>query len=213
MTPMRTSTRPRGMATATVAALGAGTAIVLTLLAASSQPTGWEFRSFRTINELPDWLNLLLWPLMQYGALAAIPVVAAAVWWRGRPRLAASLGLAALGGYLFAKLVKEAVGRGRPGDYLDGVIEREAFGEGSLGYPSGHAVVAATLTTALAPVVPRPLRFGLVVLTLAVLLGRVYVGGHLAVDVIGGGAIGVALGAVASLIVDRDKEQNGAGHG
>jgi membrane-associated phospholipid phosphatase len=213
MTAMRIPVRRRGWLTTVVAVVGVIAAATFTFLAASGSPERWELRSFRTINELPDWLNLLLWPLMQYGALAAIPVVAAVAWLRGRPRLAASLGVAALGGYLLAKVVKEWVGRGRPAVYLDGVIEREAFGEGSLGYPSGHAVVAATITTALAHVVPRPQRIGLVALTLAVLLGRVYAGGHLALDVIGGAAMGVALGAAATLAVDGRQEHEGADHG
>jgi membrane-associated phospholipid phosphatase len=205
--------RRRARATALVAALAALTASGLALLAGSGHPPGWELRSFRAVNDLPGWLNLVLWPLMQYGALVAIPVVTAATWLRRRRQLAASLGMAALGGYLLAKVVKHGVGRGRPAAFLDGVIEREAFGDGSLGYPSGHAVVAATITTALVHVVPRPYRIGLVALTLAVMVGRVYIGAHLALDVIGGAAMGVALGAAAALAVDGHREHREPDHG
>lgn len=199
----------------TRAVIGVAAAVVacaLALLAASGPPANWELRSFRTINELPSWLYVVLWPLMQYGQLAAIPLVTTLTWLAKRRRLAAGLGTAALAGYILAKVAKQVVGRGRPGAFLDGVIEREIFGEGSLGYPSGHAVVAATFTTALLPAVRRPYRIALVLLTLAVLFGRVYIGAHLALDVLGGAAIGVALGTAVTLAVDAWSEQREADH-
>jgi membrane-associated phospholipid phosphatase len=74
------------------------------------------------------------------------------------------------------------------------VEERELFGADSLGYPSGHAAVAAALTV----VVSAHLSVRWVIAALAlggiVLFGRRYVGAHLPLDVIGGAALGAIVG-------------------
>lgn len=190
--------------------VGVGAAVTflgLSAVAVIAEPSVWELESFRTVNELPDWVEIVLWPLMQYGAMGAIPVVATITWFLGRRRLAIVGALAALSGYALARVAKSTVGRGRPTDYLDRVIEREDFAIGSLGYPSGHAVVAATITTIALHVLPVRLRILVIGVTLAVLFGRVYIGGHLALDMIGGAALGVALGAAATLVVDRFSDE------
>ena len=55
------------------------------------------------------------------------------------------------GVYLLARMAKGLVDRGRPAAILTGVEGRETFVEGSLGYPSGHAAVAAALTLVVTP--------------------------------------------------------------
>jgi hypothetical protein len=64
-----------------------------------------------------------------------------------------------------------------------------------LGYPSGHAAVAATLYVVAAPHLRSRWRAGLAALTSGVGLARIYVGAHLPLDVLGGVALGAALGA------------------
>jgi membrane-associated phospholipid phosphatase len=186
------------------AAILAVTAIALcvgaSLLASADQPAGWELDTFRWANDLPGWLYGPLWPLMQYGALGAIPVAAAAALLMRRRRLAVGIASAGLVGYVSAKVVKRFVERGRPSDFLTDVEVREAFGAGSLGYPSGHAVVAATITTICLAHLPSAWRRAAVLLTAIVAFARIYNGGHLALDVIGGAALGVALGSLADLV-------------
>jgi membrane-associated phospholipid phosphatase len=58
--------------------------------------------------------------------------------------------LAGVSVYVLALIVKEIVNRGRPAALIGDVDGRETFGVGSLGFPSGHAAVAAALTVVVA---------------------------------------------------------------
>ena len=70
-----------------------------------------------------------------------------------------------------------------------------------LSFVSGHAIIAWAVATLLWPYLPgrwRWLPFGLAV---ANAVARVYLGAHNPLDVIGGAGIGVALGALLTMIV------------
>ena len=56
--------------------------------------------------------------MMQAGALAAVPVVAAAALARRRVRLARDVALAGTSAWVAAKILKSVVGRERPGGGL-----------------------------------------------------------------------------------------------
>ena len=100
-----------------------------------------------------------------------------------------------------ALVVKTFVERGRPDDLLSAVREREVFGADSLGYPSGHAAVAAALTVVVAAHLSVRWVIAALALGTVVLFGRMYVGAHLPLDVIGGAALGAIAGSVVNLIV------------
>ncbi len=156
---------------------------------------------FRWANELPDALRPAVWPLMQYGTFITIPLLTVIALGLGRWRLALAIAMSGVGVYLLAKVVKGWVERGRPGALLDGVEMREVFGEGSLGFPSGHAAVAAALTVVAFAYLGR--RWIAVALTLAgiVAFGRMYVGAHLPLDLIGGFALGVVAASAINLVM------------
>jgi glycosyltransferase 2 family protein len=174
---------------------------VVTSLAATAELTSAEVRVFRPVNGLPQWLNGVVWPFMQYGTFITIPILAVVALAFRRFRLALAVVLAGVGVYLLALLTKQLVERGRPGALLAGVEERESFGEGSLGFPSGHAAVAAALTAVVAAHLSR--RWLIVALALGtiVILGRLYVGAHLPLDVVGGAALGAVAGSAVNLVV------------
>ena len=169
-------------------------------LAGAGAPARWELATIRWVNDLPSWLYVPLWPLMQYGALGAIPVTAGVALLFRRRRLGFSIAAAGSVGYVSAKIIKGIVERGRPADFLTDVKVREHFGAQSLGYPSGHAVVAATITTICVAYLPRRWSRAAVLLTATVAFARIYSGGHLALDVIGGAGLGVMLGLLAGLV-------------
>src|SRR5947199_381108 len=81
--------------------------------------------------------------LSQLGSLAGSLGVAAVIAASGRRQLAARIAVASATTWAAAKIVKQFVRRGRPGDTLEQVrvLGRDAAG---LGYPSGHAAVALT---------------------------------------------------------------------
>src|SRR4051812_22508476 len=140
--------------------------------------TAPEAAVFAVVNHptlLPFWL---VWPLMQLGNLAVVPISAAVaalrrLWW-----LAAELLLAGLGTYMGAKVVKGLAPRGRPDHLLHDVVIRGAAAVGR-GYPSGHAAVVAALVAVAWPWLGRRARIVCVVLALVVCWSRVYVGAHL----------------------------------
>jgi undecaprenyl-diphosphatase len=172
-------------------------------IAARADLTALETQVFRGVNELPDALYNPIWPLMQYGTFITIPVLAAVALLFHRRALALALALAGVGVYLLALVVKQIVERGRPAELLTGVEQREVFGEGSLGFPSGHAAVAAALSVVVAAHLSKRWTIAALVLGTAVLIGRLYVGAHLPLDVIGGAALGAVAGSAVNLIVRR----------
>lgn len=157
---------------------------------------------FRAVNDLPDWIEAPGWPLMQFGALLGVPLVALVLAVVTRKaslplRFLVAGGLAWLG----ARLVKVLVERGRPAVYLDGVNLRPDW-EG-LGFPSGHAAVAFAMAAVLTPVMPR--RWRIAVWVLAVIAGalRLYTGAHLPLDILGGWGLGLACAALVQIVWDR----------
>src|SRR5262245_18436274 len=194
-------TRPWGRH-AVEAATGAGL-LGLSLLLLSDQANsvpGWEVRAFEAVNGLPDWLRWPLWPPMQLGnfwmaLLAGLGVYAATR--RRRPAAAGSA--AVLLAWVAAKVVKNAVQRGRPGDLLATVQVREAGLHGR-GYVSGHTAIEFAVATVVTPLLPG--RWRLVPFTLGGVVGQapIYYGDHLPLDVVGGAGIGILCWLAASLL-------------
>jgi undecaprenyl-diphosphatase len=93
------------------------------------------------------------------------------------------------------------VGRGRPAALVTAVEERELFGADGLGYPSGHAAVAAALTVVVAAHLSVRWLLAALALGAVVLFGRMYVGAHLPLDIVGGVALGSIAGSVVNLVM------------
>jgi undecaprenyl-diphosphatase len=99
--------------------------------------------------------------------------------------------------------VKRVVARGRPANIIDGVAQRGAE-EGDQGFPSGHAAVSTAITVVTWPDVSTSWRLPLAALTGLVPFGRMYVGAHLPLDLVGGSALGLAIGCAINIL--RGKE-------
>lgn len=175
--------------------------LVSSALLARRGSYGWEVAIFQAINGLPGSLRPFLWVLNQYGTVLTIPLATTVALLFRRWLLAVSLAASGVAVYVLAKVVKEYVARGRPAALLGGVVERETFSSGSLGYPSGHAAVAWAITLILLPHVSQPWRTVAIVLAMVVPLSRMYVGAHLPLDLIGGAALGVTVASAVNLLV------------
>jgi glycosyltransferase 2 family protein len=172
-----------------------GTALVL-----EQDPGGWESASFHAVNELPGELYYPTWVVMQAGSIGAVAVATVVALAVRRMRLALDLLVAGTSAWLLATVVKAAVGRGRPDDLLQDVIIRGAPFAGE-GYVSGHAAVAAALAAAATPYLPRRGQVGVWSVAFLVALARVYVGAHLPLDVLGGAAMGWAIGCLVHILL------------
>ena len=159
-----------------------------------------ERSAFHAINGLPGTINVVVTPLMFLGTLAAVPVYMVVSGLFRKFRLGFVVGIAGLGAYLLARAGKHAIGRGRPGEIFDQVHLRDVNASG-LGFPSGHAAVAAAVVVAALPYLPRRWRGPLLLFPAFMAFARVYVGAHLPLDVVSGAAIGTATAAVLHLML------------
>jgi glycosyltransferase 2 family protein len=156
-----------------------------------------ETRVFRAINELPDEVLPFVWPIMQAGTIGAVPTSATMAALAGRRHLAVRMVLSGTTSYVVAKGIKRLVRRGRPDSLLDRVIVRGKTQTGH-GYLSGHAAVSAALASAAHAALPRMPGRAAVAAAAVVAFGRVYVGAHLPLDVLGGAAFGWTVDAAAA---------------
>ena len=162
-----------------------------------------EIDLFRSANDLPNEAFRPIWAVMQYGTFGAVPAVATVALAARRPRLAASIAIGGTAAWVTAKAVKRVVARGRPASIVGDVRQRGAE-EGDQGFPSGHAAVSTAMTVVIWPEVPPGGRLTLAALTGLVPFGRMYVGAHLPLDLVGGSALGLALGSAINLFRHTD---------
>jgi|KBSSwiStaDraftv2_1062776.scaffolds.fasta_scaffold269942_2 undecaprenyl-diphosphatase len=183
------------------AALAAAVLVVSAVIAKQGVPR-WEESIFRAIYQLPDWLSAVLWLPMQLGTLWAPFIVGGCAWlaWRRwRPAVGAVvMGLVA---WWAAKLVKNAVGRGRPANVLTDFTLRTGAPREGLGFLSGHCAVAFCLATVLSPYLTPRKRIVAFALAVVVAVARIETGAHLPLDTVGGAAMGCLLGWIWHMIV------------
>jgi membrane-associated phospholipid phosphatase/uncharacterized membrane protein YbhN (UPF0104 family) len=179
-------------------AISGGVALATSVLARRGKPSVVEINLFRLINQLPLAARPPLLGIMQLGALGAVPALAAVAWLRNRSRLARQLVAGGTVTWLVAKLLQTIVDQEPPEVVLPNVLLHGASQAG-FSFPSTHVAVAAAMATVAGPYLSRPNRrlawWGVAVIGVA----RVYVGAHFPVDVIGGAAVGCAIGSLVQL--------------
>ena len=167
-----------------------------------------ESRVFHTVNGLPGGLYPLLWLPMQFGNLLVGTVAGLGVAVVDHD-VTATIGVTLAAAL---KLLAERVIRKQMVDYLavrqrPGVSQIGAILRGrdvpvsGPSFPSGHVILAAGVGTVVAPIL-GPWWWVPVVITLLVMIGRVYVGAHNPLDVTAGLGAGLVLGGVLAALVD-----------
>ncbi|MFP5320886.1 MAG: phosphatase PAP2 family protein [Acidimicrobiia bacterium] len=180
------------------AALGLAGLVVLVLggLVAARGVLLGEVAVVEAVNDLPGPVVDVLEVVMQLGARPAIVLVAlVAAVLADRRRLRVGIAVAVAGGlaWFATAQVKDVVDRPRPVG-VGAAVEVRDDSPGR-GYPSSHTGVAAATLVAAALATRRPVGAALA-LAAVVGLGRMAVGVHLPLDVVGG----LALGAVAAAL-------------
>jgi len=189
---------------------GVGLLIAACSIGAARRPdiAPWEMQVFRAINGLPGWLYWVLWPPMQLGNLVVGTLLGlATAWVTGEAAVAVGVVLA-----MVLKLVTERVVRRemrahlevreRPGSCQPGAVLRgKDVPKHGPSFPSGHVILVAAIGTVVAPTLPGVVVGGPFLLTVLVMLGRVYVGAHNPLDVTAGLGAGLLLGGVIAAFV------------
>lgn len=202
---MRTSTSPGPDRSGTawwVLGCAAVAFVVAGALAAQGLSTV-EWWIFERFNDVPWVLGRVLEvvdPLGSGLAAIVIPVVVFVVFRKVEVALVA--GFAGPVAWMLAQVGKALELRGRPVDVVEEFLP--AGTATGAGFPSGHTAVAVAFAVALWPYVRPPWRPVLVVLAGAVALARMHVGVHLPLDLVGGAAVGSAVGTIALLLVRRN---------
>lgn len=163
----------------------------------------WELRLTTAINDVPDTVASVLYPVMQLGTVAA-PLAAAAGIVAFRKDRVLALATVAVGttAWFGAKAVKELVGRDRPLAYVADLVVREGDGTG-LGFISGHSAVAAATAVMVVAALPARHRWMPGVVAAVVGVARIVHGVHLPADVVGGWSFGALLGLGAVALAER----------
>lgn len=189
----------------TVALLvGTSVAVLCGVVVADGEVPAVEESVFHAVNDLPEALRPAMW-VFQLAGLLLVPLgvaIAAAV--LRRYRLAVALvALIPLKLLVEKGVVKQLVERSRPGTSIcAGDAACGNFRDVPLSGPSfvsGHAIVAWGIATLLWPYLPPRWRWVPVCIAALNAVARVYLGAHNPLDVVGGAAVGVAVGALLTI--------------
>ena len=160
-----------------------------------------EQEVFYAINGLPDLIYWPVWVVMQLGNLLTIPVAAVVAFSFRRWALGAAILLAGVAKIYLSRGVKDLWTRERPAAVIDDVIRRGDASAAGEAFVSGHAVIAFALAVLVHRYVPAHRRWIPWALAATACVGRVYVGAHLPLDVVGGASLGSAVGLVLHFAV------------
>jgi membrane-associated phospholipid phosphatase len=129
--------------------------------------------------------------IMYLGTYVGIGFSAVLAFFFKKKRLAFKLVIGGVGAWLMSELMKGIVGRPRPSAIMTPIIREVING---LGFPSGHAAVVTAFVVIAAPLVKKRYQIFLWILVLIIAFGRVYLGVHFPLDVIGGCLLGAFVG-------------------
>jgi undecaprenyl-diphosphatase len=192
---VRAVATPRRTADLVVAAAGLAVLVACGIVAHNGTTPSWEADVFHAINDLPGWLYRPVWPFQQLGTILVGPLVAIVAFVLHRRRLALAAIAATVLKLVGERGVKLLVERQRPGTTIGDVILRGDVPAAGDSFVSGHALLAVALAALISPYLHR--WWKLVPWVLAALNGfaRIYVGAHNPLDVVGGSALGLAIGS------------------
>lgn len=195
---------------ALVAGAGLVALVASALVARTGRVGAAEESVFRAVNELPGWLYRPLWVGQQFGniVVALVVVLAVAALLRNA-RLAVAGVVGAVAKLGLERVVKAVVERRRPATSVGDIVARGDVSLDGLSFVSGHAVVTTAMALALTAALPRRWRLLPWVVVVVNGVGRVYVGAHNPLDVVGGCGLGMVIGGGLYALVASGVEVEG----
>lgn len=192
-------------------AIGLGIAVFVpcAVVASSGRVGDLERAVFDAINGLPSSLTTPMRGLQYLGVLGVGPVVAVVAVIVRRYRLAVAalvVTVLKLGAERFVWNVLD-IHRERPGTTVPDAIVRGGTPTSGVSFVSGHVILVTALAWVVMPYLHGRWRFVPWVVVAAVAFARVYLAAHNPLDVLGGAAIGLAIGGVVNLAVGIDREE------
>ena len=170
--------------------------------------TAREARVFHAINGLPGWLYWPLWPPMQLGNLVVGTIVGLiAAWVVGDLAMAIGVVVAMVLKLVVERFVRRKMAahlqiRQRPGtSEVDAILRGSDVPSSGASFPSGHVILVAAISCVVVPAMPAAWWWVPALLTLLVMVGRVYVGAHNPLDVAAGLGAGLLVGGVLASFV------------
>jgi membrane-associated phospholipid phosphatase len=189
---------------------GVGMVVVSLSIAAARKPiiSPAESRLFHVVNGLPDELYPFVWVPMQLGNLVvgtAAGLVIALI--DGDVVVAIGVVLAMVLKLVVERVVRQEMAaylavRERPGTSQVGAVLRgRDVPSSGPSFPSGHVILVAAVGCVVAPNLPVVWWWAPIIVTVLVMVGRVYVGAHNPLDVTAGLGAGLLLGGVVAILV------------
>jgi undecaprenyl-diphosphatase len=176
--------------------------------------TTWDGSVYTFLDQVPSALARGLTPISRVflptGLVIVVVFATSYAVVRARTPLpffvaAASGGLA----WMAAIAAKAVQARPRPYEVIGGAVLRQDPAHGT-SFPSTHTAVAIAVAVALIPFLPRAFAVAGIVYASLIGLSRIYLGVHYPLDVIAGAGIGIAVGGLTLMALDRALRRTGA---
>ena len=170
------------------------------LLAHTKEISIIEKEIFYIINRIPFEFSIPIRLIMYLGSVYGVILLLIITLLLKQRRLSRDIFLAGTISWGLNSILKIIINRARPtGIFLD-VIVRE-INKIPFGFPSGHSAVATAIATILTPYISKKMRYIVWLFVFLISVGRIYVGVHLPLDIIGGVLLGYIIGLSLRLIL------------
>lgn len=179
--------------------LAFGVLILGSIIANTKSISSVEASIFWLINNLPDSFRNIFLVITAAGSQWMLFGVTLILIGLGKGRLALRTFSAGIAAYLTTEILKQVIGRARPGQILENVNVRELLVMGN-GFPSGHTAVATAMAGVIYFALPTQLRWISFVWIGLVGVSRIYLGVHAPLDIVGGIAVGAIVVISANMI-------------